>query len=59
MRCPCLRLAGKTTDGREEDEDEAQVEGIKISCSEPYFVEDGIYSPEKSLRCSQPLDLRV
>ncbi|CAE7884620.1 unnamed protein product [Symbiodinium microadriaticum] len=50
---------GKTTDGHEEDEDEAQVEGIKISCSEPYFVEDGIYSPEKSLRCSQPLDLRV
>eukprot|EP00439_Symbiodinium_sp_Y106_P069160 s253_g11.t2 len=53
-----LGLRGKT-DGLEAAEAEAQVEGIKISCPEPYFVEDGIYIPEKSLRCSQPLDLRV
>jgi len=36
-----------------------KVESVKISCAEPYFVEDDIFRPLEELKAKRPLRLVV
>lgn len=47
------------TTGAANGDDKPLVETIHISCSQPYFVEDGIYCPETQLTSAKPLRLMV
>ncbi|CAE7480544.1 unnamed protein product [Symbiodinium natans] len=56
---PGPKSGGPKNGAPDGDAEATAVEGIKISCTEPYFVEDGIYSPQEALRNTKPLDLTV
>lgn len=45
--------------GHHQDVVEPLVEALKISCAEPYFVEDDIFRPEEELKAKRPLRLVV
>ncbi|CAK9096064.1 unnamed protein product [Durusdinium trenchii] len=58
-RLPTEKVPEKTLEEPAQVGEVDMVESIKISCAEPYFVEDDIYRPPAELRAPRPLRLAV